>query len=399
MNQKIKWFYITGLFLISVSASLFMIIESGDFYQRLYQSSNSIIPMGYWAAALNEVFMAIMAGVWLPARSNKKGEKKEYWVNYFFKFLLVLLFITTVGGASLNVADDILNEIEKQQARSEIIKVVQSQISDNQEALQTFIDQNQRGNSAITVREQRTTREELKKILEQQKDNKKLWIDILLIITLRFVVQLANLSCVWLLGWVYRTPIEQKRISPSLNKDEPVQKENTVDKTMPEITFKAVLNKSGEPEAVNKEESIQKENIVDKTMPEVTFKAVRDERGEPETVKKEEPKEIKPALKRETNEKKTNIRYLSRDPAQKEEQGNTNKVRALCREITKLVYSRNHGVSLQDFCLAIGESEEEISSIIHFKKSAETISPIRLESILTKIQTIYQEELSFSLQA
>ena len=97
MHPFLRWNLIFWLLGISLLASAFMVLEAGYYYQSLYPQS-SFGYMGYLAATLNEAFMAIMAGVWLPGKVRGKGHP----VNFLFRFLLILLFFTTVGGASFN---------------------------------------------------------------------------------------------------------------------------------------------------------------------------------------------------------------------------------------------------------------------------------------------------------
>src|SRR3989339_1902842 len=104
-----KGLFILGLLVVSLTASAFMVLEAGYYYQSLYPQS-SFGYMGYLAATLNEAFMAIMAGVWLPGKVRGKGHP----VNFLFRFLLILLFFTTVGGASFNAISEHLSVLESQ---------------------------------------------------------------------------------------------------------------------------------------------------------------------------------------------------------------------------------------------------------------------------------------------
>ena len=113
------------LLVFTIAAAFFMILESGSFYQTLYTSKSHFY--GYWAAALNELFMAIMAAVWIT-KKNKHGIKQPHIINYFFKLLLVVLFITTIAGASYYVALPILNNINNQENQVRILNIIDSQI-------------------------------------------------------------------------------------------------------------------------------------------------------------------------------------------------------------------------------------------------------------------------------
>ena len=209
MQPAFKWLFIFGLILVSILASVFMILESGSFYQRLYPKDYGFFQLGFLAATLNEVFMAIMAGVWLPGK-KKNGKEKGHPVNFFFRLLLILLFITTVGGASFNLVEEKISLLQNNAVNHEVIDVLRSQVNDNQESLSTFVQQKQRLNSVLTVRQQQETKERLILALKKQEPKQTLWVEIIFVILLRFGVQLANLSSVWLAGWLFRVPSLQR---------------------------------------------------------------------------------------------------------------------------------------------------------------------------------------------
>ena len=194
-----KGLFILGLLVVSLTASAFMVLEAGHYYQSLYPQS-SFGYMGYLAATLNEAFMAIMAGVWLPGKVRGKGHP----VNFLFRFLLVLLFLTTVGGASFNAISEHLALLEGQANNRAVVEILKSQIEDHEKSLATFSEQRQKMNSALTVRNQLATKQKLVEAMEHQKAVTGLWLQVIFLVVLRVAVQLANLSCVWLIGWIWR---------------------------------------------------------------------------------------------------------------------------------------------------------------------------------------------------
>ncbi|OGH01649.1 MAG: hypothetical protein A2600_11825 [Candidatus Lambdaproteobacteria bacterium RIFOXYD1_FULL_56_27] len=194
-----KGLFILGLLVVSLTASAFMVLEAGYYYQSLYPQS-SFGYMGYLAATLNEAFMAIMAGVWLPGKVRGKGHP----VNFLFRFLLILLFFTTVGGASFNAISEHLSVLESQANNRAVVEILKSQVEDHEKSLATFSEQRQKMNSALTVRNQLATKQRLVEAMEQQKAVTGLWMQVIFLVVLRVAVQLANLSCVWLVGWVWR---------------------------------------------------------------------------------------------------------------------------------------------------------------------------------------------------
>ena len=221
MNPLIRWSLISFLLITSASASIFIVIESGTFYQQFYNQHLALFHMGYWAAFLNEIFMAIMAATWLPGKQNEK-RKSMHPANYLFKFLLIILFITTVGGASFNSIAPLLENIQEQNNRSKIVTILETQVTDNTLSFKTFSTQNQKTNTALAARNQVKAKEELKIKISRLENTFSLWFQVCFIILLRLGVQLANLCCVWLVGWLYReeinkTPQKDFTTVPSMN--------------------------------------------------------------------------------------------------------------------------------------------------------------------------------------
>jgi hypothetical protein len=73
-----------------ISASLFMVVESREFYSTFYQNKYQ----GYWAAFLVEGFLAIAAMLYVADRKI---------LNLCIKIVMIPLFLVVVAGASLKV--------------------------------------------------------------------------------------------------------------------------------------------------------------------------------------------------------------------------------------------------------------------------------------------------------
>ena len=205
--QKISIVFRLGfmaiLAIVCFVASSFMVLESSEFFERFYQSTDSK-NFGFISALLNEVFLVIMAAVWVPA--IRKGEVRKFHpANILIKGLVILLFINTVGGASLNTVQKKLNNIQEQKNRIEVLRILQSQIEDQQENISTFKGQNQRVNTVLATRKLDEVKEELKSLQSNQQSALSLWLDIFFITLVRFTIQLANITAVWLAGWLYRS--------------------------------------------------------------------------------------------------------------------------------------------------------------------------------------------------
>ena len=72
-NLVFRIVFISILVCVCFVASSFMVLESSEFFERFYTGNSK--NFGFISAFLNEVFLVIMASVWVPA--IQKGEKKS----------------------------------------------------------------------------------------------------------------------------------------------------------------------------------------------------------------------------------------------------------------------------------------------------------------------------------
>ena len=184
--------YLPVLLLVSiVSASLFMIVESGDYYSTFYPNKYQ----GYWAAFLVEAFLAIAAMLYV---SNKK------FLNFCIKIVMIPLFFVVVGGASLKVASPLLTQLAKVETQNELVDLLKQQ---NQQAnIHLAKLDGQRVNTALAVKHQR----QISSRLAMEIKNKTsapwmIWIVILFSTFLRLSIQLANLVFAHSLGQLWRS--------------------------------------------------------------------------------------------------------------------------------------------------------------------------------------------------
>jgi hypothetical protein len=99
------------LFIAVISASLFMIMESGEYYQKFYKNSYQ----GYWAAFLVESFLAITAI--LHFKDNKM-------LNFFIKLMMIPLLLVVVSGVSLKVVTPLVKELAQIKSNNKLINVL-----------------------------------------------------------------------------------------------------------------------------------------------------------------------------------------------------------------------------------------------------------------------------------
>ncbi len=204
MDKSFKWIAFIGLLLVALVASCFMAFEAGQFYQRFYPEQISFIQMGFLAAFLNEIFMAIMAGVWLPQIQFAKLSL-VHPANILFKFLLILLFCVSVGGAVFHAIEPRLAVLQKQSNDANLLHLLNNEQQQSEHNMQVFAKQRQRLNAALTAKSQREEQRLRHQVILRHKSTTVLWFEVALMVLLRIVVQMANLCSVWLAGWIYRS--------------------------------------------------------------------------------------------------------------------------------------------------------------------------------------------------
>jgi hypothetical protein len=373
MERLVKLGYIILLLSVSMSASVFMIIESGTFFQDLYKNGSSISFMGYWAAFLNEVFMGIMAAVWIPSKKSNTGDTLHP-INIFFKTLLLLLFVTTVCGSSLNTIYPLIGDIQAQSNHKKVIQILQSQVEDNDRSLDAFVQQNQRANAALSVRNQAKIKEELKGIMQRQNSSFTLWLEVFVVVLIRFGVQLANLSCVWLASWLYRQPTVVESQTARLNNNTPSER-----------LTKTVVGLNGAQQAEKKPGlQIQPQNYNTKTLHQIRTSPISSKTmGIPRNDKSSQQLRTIDS----ENAISANVTY---SPIRQPE--DSKRILDIRSKIAQLLQSRNEGISLSQVGKAIGEKEAKLREIVDPKARFGGASVPTLENILNKIESLYNEE-------
>lgn len=239
LNVIFRFVFIAILVVVCFSASSFMVLESSEFFEQFYQEADSK-NFGFISALLNEVFLVIMAAVWVPAIQT--GAKRRFHpANILIKGLVILLFVNTVGGASLNTVQKKLDSIQEQSNRIQVLRVLQSQIEDQEENISTFKGQQQKVNTVLATRKLDEIKEEIKQLQASQQSAVSLWLDIFFISLVRFTIQLANITAVWLASWLYRTIPINTLFFPS-SKSQPVAKKVQRKKILPDFVKNTNLN-------------------------------------------------------------------------------------------------------------------------------------------------------------
>jgi hypothetical protein len=285
---------------------------------------------------------------------------------------LIFLFITTVCGSSLKTAYPLYNAVQKQENQKKVIEILKSQVNDNNKSLDTFVMQNQRVNAALSVRNQIKIKEELKQLLNNQKSAFGLWLEISVVILIRFGVQLANLSCIWLAGWLYRQP-QKTKAKQSIQRQNAFYSENDL--------------KSNHVEMYSQKTQSQTQNTGDIPNRNVSSKQTN------QKAFYQNGNSLCPKSNRETAlKKKPDLKSpdtIDKPFVQKKELEGIYDLRI---KIAQLLRSRNEGISLSDIGKAIGEREASLRDIINPKSIIGHSTMLALKSILTKIENLYNEE-------
>jgi hypothetical protein len=187
-----KYFKTVLLSSAVISASLFMIIESGEYYQRFYDNPYQ----GYWSAFLVESFLAIASMLYF---------KNRKLLNTMIKLVMIPLFLVVVGGASLKVVSPMVNELAQTENKNKLVALLQTENKQSIENLERL--KGQKVNTAVEIRRQRQSTSELKEVLKADTTfSWMIWVVIGFSTFLRFSVQIANLVFAHSLGVVWREP-------------------------------------------------------------------------------------------------------------------------------------------------------------------------------------------------
>lgn len=250
------------------------------------------------------------------------------------------------------------------------MRVLKSQAEDNERSLRTFEKQNQKTNSALTVRNQTKTKEEMKKLFSQQQSSFSLWIQIVTVILLRFGVQMANLCCIWLVGWIYTRPgktVKEKTSEENKHRNRlKIEDKKTID-TDPALQVLATKKAKADDrptEAKSKEKS-------------------------------NEPRRTHSAEVAVGGSSSRTARIKTATLTQRKVTDSSNSMLETLKiknRISQLLQSRNEGISLSQIGKAIGEKEANLRDIVNPRITLNSRQIPALENILLKIERLYQEE-------
>lgn len=194
MEVAKKCFFMMVLALVVCGASFFMVTESAEFYARFYPDGSW---RGLYLAGLLEAFLLIMAVIRIGGR----------WDRFLTGGVMAGLFCVIIFAAGMQAIGPILETMGREGARNRLVAVLNQELATLDRDFTTFERARQKGNLAVTALQKRKIYKELKTASGQpgaKETGLAGQVQIGLLLTIRFLVQLANLLCARGIGILYR---------------------------------------------------------------------------------------------------------------------------------------------------------------------------------------------------
>lgn len=202
MNYK-KSIFLTILMTIICSASFFMITESARYY-RFFYNVGSWQPI--YLAGLLELFVLVLATIKIKAK---------WYFQSIQKVIMVGIFFTIIFAAGMQAIEPTLDSLTQINRETELVDILKGEVQDLKKDRETFVNQKQKRNTAIAAVERRKIVDDLVNILKQDilvtNTGVVALINIILLFSIRFLVQISNIFCATLLGNYYRQKKEVKK--------------------------------------------------------------------------------------------------------------------------------------------------------------------------------------------
>lgn len=183
------------LLIIVISASAFIILESGEFLNSLYKFK-SISYKGYFAAGLLEIFLILSTMI----RIRKKV------IDRIFSWSTYILIVLTILTSSLLIIRPQLRSLNKNSSNSEVKAFLKESSKQNKNIFSTFAKQGQKTNTALAFREIKKTNKNMFDALTEKKDDNTffIWLTIGLSLCIRAMIQILNTISAHIFGLLYR---------------------------------------------------------------------------------------------------------------------------------------------------------------------------------------------------
>jgi hypothetical protein len=191
-----KFFYIAVLFLITTSASLFMIFESGAYFQTYY-GLGSWKP--FYLATILEVFLISLSII-------KYGET---WFRWLQNLIMICIFVVIVVSSGLSSVQHVFTALHTVEKEAKIEQARKDKLASLEKDADYF---KERAKSEFTAdrytQNKNVAFDQYIKSIEESGDSnseaKLALINIVLLILVRLLIQSGNLVCARSIGVVYR---------------------------------------------------------------------------------------------------------------------------------------------------------------------------------------------------
>jgi hypothetical protein len=186
------------LVVLCLAGSTYMVLESAGYFKKLYTMVGLPEFMGWYTAILSEAFQVILIMA-LPNEKEKAGFK------YFLLLIVVLIYILNVFAAGMNVGKPMIASWSNSDRKEKLLTVLEQEQRSLNKDLELFQNQNQRLNTATTVKAKRQSFQEIKTHLKSEKtvNHMLVQIELFALWLLRVLIQLANLCLARIVGTLW----------------------------------------------------------------------------------------------------------------------------------------------------------------------------------------------------
>ena len=186
-----------------MSASFFMITESARYYTFFYESE-AWQPL--YLAALLELFVLVLATI-------KIGTKKTF--HLIQKLIMIGVFTVIIFSAGIQAVNPTLETIAQVEQKEKLSGILEEEYKTLKKDREVFERQKQKRNTAIAAAERRKIVQDLKSLFSQDVKTdigRVAFINIILLFTIRFLVQMSNVFCASMLGVYFRGEKQKSNI-------------------------------------------------------------------------------------------------------------------------------------------------------------------------------------------
>ena len=198
MLEKINWkksLFVSILAIIVAFASFFMITESARYYRHFYET-NAWQPL--YLAALLEMFVLVLAVI-------RIGKSRMFLLVQ--KLIMIGVFSAIIFAAGMQAVNPTLESLAQVTKQEQLGDILQEEYKNLVQDRAVFDKQKQKTRTAISTMERKKIVEDLKNLFDQEVETdtgRVALINILLLFSIRFLVQIANIFFASMIGVYFR---------------------------------------------------------------------------------------------------------------------------------------------------------------------------------------------------